>query len=136
MNGFFPRGGQYPRVEAPVSAPTARNVIAWAIGPGQNQLKPPSAESAKYVSRQSDDCCFLSTVSISRLQRFQNSFSFAPGALPQAVTFRAFGAKTSVFTSGRAEPSTALCMFDPPVTRAVMTSLLPPNLTTKTTKLS
>jgi hypothetical protein len=40
-------GSGSDRLKTPVSAPKARNVIAWAIGPGKDQLEPPSAESAK-----------------------------------------------------------------------------------------
>jgi hypothetical protein len=43
-------------------------------------------------------------VRISRLQRFQEFMEPLPGALPQAVTFRAFGAETQSFHTPSVAP--------------------------------
>ncbi|MCA1575537.1 MAG: hypothetical protein LC770_13615, partial [Acidobacteria bacterium] len=74
-------------------APTARNAIAWVIGPGWAKFLPFSAESAK-CWRKRGDHAFRSTLPISRLQRFQNSEPHHPGPMAQAIAFRAVGAAT------------------------------------------
>jgi hypothetical protein len=47
---------------------------------------------------------FERCVRISRLQRFQEFMEPLPGALPQAVTFRAFGAETQSFNTPSVAP--------------------------------
>ena len=70
-------------------APKARNVTAWAIGPGETQIKRLSAESAE------------SRLGYLLFRAFSASeiSSSSPGAMPQAVTFRALGAVEISFHS-------------------------------------
>jgi hypothetical protein len=71
-------------------------VKAWTIGPGGTSLKSSSAEGAKYgwpfiISAISND---TDVFALSALLRIHEPL---PAALPQAVTFRAFGAETQSF---------------------------------------
>src|SRR5688500_5969675 len=71
-----------------LSAPTARNVIAWAIGPGgrgesSRALKARNALAFLYSGRYS----YFAPSALFRIH------GFSPGALPQAFTFRAVGAE-------------------------------------------
>jgi hypothetical protein len=80
-----------------VSAPKARNVKAWASGPGWDRLRS-LALKARNDSESGAITYLVSPRRMSRLQRYQNSGSHSPRALPWAITFRAFGAETWSFT--------------------------------------
>jgi hypothetical protein len=81
------------RVKTPVSAPKARNVKAWAIGPGG------SVEIFLALKARNMAGPFI----ISAIRATRTYFALSallrsePWALPQAVTFRAVGAATRSF---------------------------------------
>jgi hypothetical protein len=68
MKSVPPRGSGW--VQTPVSAPKARNVKAWAIGPGGPVENLLSAEGAKYNWSLYNLSDFERDGRISRLQRF------------------------------------------------------------------
>ena len=78
--------------EDAIKAPKARNVIAWANGPGTGINFNPSAESAKSFSRRQKSRRVICRSFISRLQRLGSQIPSDPGPLAQAITSRAFGA--------------------------------------------
>jgi hypothetical protein len=66
-------------------------VKAWGNAPGGSQRSSRALKARNDGSRLLYDGV-LFTDMISRFQRFKISFTASPGALPQAFTFRAFGA--------------------------------------------
>ncbi len=68
---------QFKRVEAP----KARNVTAWAIGPGRDRSE--SGEALK-ARNDNQEICYVAPSALD-----PSIDSQGPGALPQAVTFRA-----------------------------------------------
>src|SRR5256885_17204632 len=63
------------------SAPKARNVTAWAIGPGGVWLRF-LALKARNESELGNPQCFQSRFAISRLQRFRDCHDLYPGRCP------------------------------------------------------
>jgi len=70
-----------------------RNVKAWAIGPGGTSSNLFALEARNAVGL-SESLLFSGDGSVFRAFSASKNHSIPPGALPQAFTFRAFGAKT------------------------------------------
>jgi hypothetical protein len=84
-------------VKTPAAAPKARNVKAWAIGPGETIQNLLSAKGAKYGCPLDNDNYFRMTRTYFAPSALPGIHEPLPGALPQAVTFRAFGAASRSF---------------------------------------
>jgi hypothetical protein len=91
-----------------LSAPKARNAIAWGSAPG---MRTPHTRRA--LKARNNSANYLDGSKIPRLQRSKIIFAAPPGALPQAIAFRAFGALNQIlFQIDRQLSQVCYCRFN------------------------